>query len=445
MFQKPFVLKFLRITKKCSAACAIVFSVVLLTSFYFQSTQKRNELEIKRQQLLQKIAETNKKLNSTKQIQQNATEDLETLQDRIETREALINTLEEELSATDSIVWRTEEMIEALQEDYTQLRSEYAQLMQRAYRAKIPTSVLYYMLSSKDFAESYRRWQYFRIYDRFRKRQVSLIGKTQQSLAEKIAFLKAQKTQKEQFLTENEHQQTMLDAERVQKDGLVQKLKSEAERLSSELKTQEKQTANINNAIERLIVAEIEAKKQANAERQRKAREEAKRLERERKKWKKQAEDLPVAPKKEEIIIESSENLALSGNFRSNKGKLPAPATGKIVRGFGRQQVSDKVTAVNNGIDIQTNSQAEVRAVFNGTVSLVQNIGGIGTVVLVQHGNYYTVYSGLAAANVKKGDKISTRQRIGSAGVNPISGASELHFEVWLEKTQLDPAAWIAK
>ena len=150
-------------------------------------------------------------------------------------------------------------------------------------------------------------------------------------------------------------------------------------------------------------------------------------------------------PKAEVVITESSENLALSSDFRSNKGNLPPPATGSIVRSFGRQQVLDKVTAINNGIDIRTQANADVKSVFNGTVSVVSSLPGLGYVILVQHGNYYSVYSNLAAVSVKKGDVVSTRQTLGKAGINTVTNESEVHFEIWMERTHLNPTAWITK
>ena len=103
------------------------------------------------------------------------------------------------------------------------------------------------------------------------------------------------------------------------------------------------------------------------------------------------------------------------------------------------------MTAVNNGIDIHTAEGAEVHAVFGGTVSVVSSIAGLGTVILIQHGNYYTVYSNLGRVNLKKGDKVALRQTIGHAATNTVTDQPEVHFEVWLERTQLNPSVWLAK
>ncbi|NJN33935.1 MAG: M23 family metallopeptidase [Saprospiraceae bacterium] len=316
------------------------------------------------------------------------------------------------------------------------------------------------MLSSNNFGDAYKRWQYFRQYDKFRKRQSKLIGETLKSLEAKNDLLTQKKQQKTMLLGTNEQQATLLTVEKQNKDQLLLELKVEETRLSSTLQNQNKQNAQMNIVIERLIAAEIEIKRKAAEARARRAREEADRLAREKERIKKRdearqlkekpdkiVEELPASnkPKSDLVITESAENLALSSEFRQNKGKLPPPATGVIVRDFGRQRVLDKVTTINNGIDIRTENGAEVRAVFSGTVLVVSSISGLGNVVLIQHGNYYTVYSNLSAVFVKKGEAVSTRQSIGRAGVNTVTKEPEIHFEVWLEKTHLNPTQWIAR
>jgi murein hydrolase activator len=237
---------------------------------------------------------------------------------------------------------------------------------------------------------------------------------------------------------------------------LIATLKDEGSRLAGELKSQERKSQQINSAIENLIVAELEAKRRASEERARKAREATERLAAEktktdRKRKKQEAVAASVEEraveksKKERVLTESSEDLVLSSDFRGNKGKLPSPALGNIVRGFGRQNVVDRVTAINNGIDIRTAPNAEVRAVFGGTVSIVSSIAGLGNIVLVQHGNYYTVYSNLSSVSVKKGDTVWIHQIVGRAGENSTTKEPEVHFEIWMEKTHLNPTSWLAK
>ncbi len=411
---------------------------------------KRSELEVKRQQLLKQIEQTSKQLNQIQQTRLAARDRLEALQNQIENREALINNVREEISETDNIIERTEDVLNSLNEDIQRLRLEYAQMASKAYKMKVPDNAVLFMLSSNSFSDAYKRWQYFRMYDKFRKRQAKLIIETQRSLIAKNESLVQQKKLKMDLVSTSEHQTQMWSFEKQNKDKLITELKEDERRVSGELKTQEKQSLKINTSIERLIAAELEIKRRAAEDRAKKSREEANRLARERAKEnknkpKEEQEEITTQPKREEIITESAEVLALSSDFRSNKGKLPPPATGSIVRTFGKQQVLSRVTAINNGIDIKTAPNADVKAVFSGNVAVISSIPGLGYVVLVQHGNYYTVYSNLSSVGVKKGQAVTTRQTLGNAGVNPVSNDSEVHFEVWLEKTHLNPSLWIAR
>lgn len=424
--------------------------LIFILSFPISAQNKRVELEVKRQQLLKQIEQTSNRLNQTQKSKEAARDRLEVLQNQIENREALINNLHEEITETEVIIDRTEDVLSALSSDMQRLRLEYAQTAGKAYKMKMPDNAILFMMSSDNFADAYKRWQYFRMYDKFRRRQARLISETQKSLIAKNESLIQQKKLKEELIAANEHQAKMWGFEKDNKDRLIKELKEDEQKLTSTLKSQEKQSLKINSAIERLIVAELEAKRRLAEQRAQKAREEANRLSRERAKDNKnknkttQEEEMNTKLKKQEVITESAEVLALSNDFRSNKGKLPPPATGTIVRNFGKQQVLSKVTAINNGIDIKTSTGAEVRTVFSGNVAIVSSIPGLGYVVLVQHGNYYTVYSNLASVAVKKGQAVSTRQTVGYAGVNPVTNDSEVHFELWLEKTHLNPSLWIA-
>ena len=428
-------------------------SVLFLLTLLFCSNQplkaqdKRAELEQRRQELLQQIEAKNQALGKTKKEKSAALIQLELLQDQIETREALINTLHEAVSETDKIIDRTEGVIISLNEDRERLRVEYGAMLRRAYKMKLPNNGFIYMLSASNFEESYKKWQYFRQYDKFRKRQARLIMETQQALEAKNDFLIQQKKEKENLLGVNEKQKGIIIFEKKEKDVLVKGLKSAENRLASELKSAQKQSARLNTAIENLISIELESRRRLAEERRRKVLAESERLKKDRPKDEKKSASSNESAQslKLEVLTESNENLALSSDFRSNKGKLPPPAIGTIVRDFGKQKVLDKVTSVNNGIDIRTVAGAEVRAVFGGTVSVVSSIAGLGTVVLIQHGNYYTVYSNLSNVSIQKGQTVSPRQTIGRAAINTVTNEPEVHFEIWLERTQLNPSVWIAK
>ena len=253
--------------------------VLILTVCSFLTGQNpRAELELRRQKLLQQIEIAQKQLNQTAQNRAAALDRLEILQGQIENRESLINNLHEEISETDQIIERTEGAIVALEADRARLRTEYGAMLRRAYKMKMPSNAIVALLSAKNFGESYRRWQYFRQYDKFRKRQARLIAETQHSLEMKNQTLAQQKVQKTSLVGVHENQKVSLTSEKKQKDALAADLKAEENKLKGSLKDAQKQSVKLNSTIDRLISDEIATRRRANEERAHRNREEAEQI-----------------------------------------------------------------------------------------------------------------------------------------------------------------------
>ena len=442
--------------KKLTHGSQQLITIILFFTVFFSTSDsfaqnKRAELELNRQKILQKIQTNTAAIAKTKQKQADAGERVEALQNQIEDREALIFNLGDELENTDSLISRTASVIESLKTDLAELKKEYGTMMRKAYRMRVPNNATTFLFASHNFKQSYQRWQYFRQYEKFRKRESQLILKTQQSLTAKNTFFTRQSELKDSLINSYGEQAKLLEKERNEQDVLVKQLKNKEDKLTGELRLAERQSTKISRNIERLIAAEIAARKHEEEEARRKEREslrklaEAKTEKQENKKTKSEKRETPLENRKPDIITDSPQTLELSSDFRSNKGKLPPPAVGAIVRGFGKQRVMNQVTAINNGIDIRTTSGSDAHSVAAGTVSIVSSVPGVGQIVLIQHGNYYTVYANLSAAYVKKGETVTARQAVGKVAINPISNEPELHFELWQERTHLNPSDWLLK
>jgi septal ring factor EnvC (AmiA/AmiB activator) len=205
---------------------------------------------------------------------------------------------------------------------------------------------------------------------------------------------------------------------------MINTLRADEERLRKQLKEKRIAHQKLNDAIENVIQKEV------IAERKRARTAEA---------LKKNQNKKPTKTPELNILTKS---------FYQNKGRLPWPVTNGIVTGyFGKQPhpTIRKIEITNNGIDIRTDKNAQVRAVFEGVVVGKQFIPGYEHMIIIQHGNYYTVYSNLKEVYVKKNDKVKIKQPIGQSSVNTKSNVSEVHFEVWREKERLNPLSWIAK
>jgi septal ring factor EnvC (AmiA/AmiB activator) len=390
--------------------------------------QSRKELEDRRKKLLKEIEQTSTLLKQTKENKEATLSRYVTLQKQINRREQLVETLQAEVQYLLENIERTSDVIIALTDDVERLRSEYTNMARHAYRQRLTHSDWLFLFSAKSFNDAFRRWQYLRQYDRYRHKQAQLILGTQQTLLDKIKTLEDRKDEKESLLSSAQRQTQMLGAEMNAKNRLLEELKGDEARLARNLESKRDAAAKLNAVIEKII------------------REEMERVRREERSASAAASassggNVKVAPSA------TSETAALSKDFQNNRGKLPWPVSnGVITSRFGRQShpTIQNIEIVNNGIDIRTDQGAAVRAVFEGSVVGTQFIPGFDYMVILKHGDYYTVYSNLEEVSVKKGDKVAIKQNIGKVNTDRKTNTSEVHFEIWREKDRLNPQDWVS-
>ncbi|MBK9015362.1 MAG: peptidoglycan DD-metalloendopeptidase family protein [Saprospiraceae bacterium] len=390
--------------------------------------QSRKELEDKRKKLLKDIEQTSSLLKQTKQDKEATLSRYVTLQKQINKRKQLVETLQAEMQYLLENVERTATVVLALNEDTDRLMEEYTKIARHAYRQRLMHSKWLFLLSAKSFNDAFRRWQYLRQYDRYRQRQARLILDTQQMLLDKIKSLEDRKREKENLLGTEKRQSQMLGLEMEAKNRLLETLKGDESRLARDLEAKQVAATKLNNAIEKVI------------------REEMERIRREERSA--AAAASAATPGKTVAPTATPEATSLSKEFNNNRGSLPWPVKNGVITGyFGRQPhpTIPNIEIVNNGIDIQTDQGAQVRSVFEGTVVGTQFIPGFDYMVILQHGSYYTVYSNLEEVSVKKGDKVAIRQSIGKVSTDRKTNTSAVHFEIWKEKTRLNPQDWVGK
>ena len=375
--------------------------------------QSRQSLETKRKQLLEEIKATNSRLDKTKKSKATTFDQYVTLRSQVQNRQMLIENFTLEIAQTDSTIINVSNVIESLKEDQERLKEDYAAMLRVAYRMKLNDNGLQFIFSANSFNDAYKRWQYLRQYERYRKNQAYLIEQTQIILEMKVAQLEEERTEKISLLEQAREQKEVVGREMNEMNSLLSKLKGDEKKLLAALRDQQKAHDNLNNAIERIIQQEMERKRRA-------ARTTA---------------GIATAPA-------SSGEDKLSNVFSQNKGKLPWPVKkGSITGYFGRQEhpTIKGIKITNNGIDIRTGKGAEVYAIFEGKVAGTQFIPGYKHTVIIQHGNYYSVYSNLEQIFVKRNDIIKNGQRVGVVGTKQ----PDLHFEIWQEKTRQNPVNWI--
>jgi len=275
-----------------------------------------------------------------------------------------------------------------------------------------------------------------------KKRDAELNAQIDRLIAQEIARAKA-RAEAEARKKAAEAEAKRKAEELARKKAAAEAARKENERRIAEAKAKEEKA----KADARAAAARKNAEEKAAAERAAAEAERA-RLAAERKAAadaKAHEKEVAEAKKSSETIYTvSSEDRQLSGNFESNRGRLPMPITGsyRIVNHFGTNHVTDvkgHVTLDKKGIDIKGQPGAAVRCIFDGEVSAVFSYAGT-TVVIVRHGSYLSVYCDLASVNVSRGQKVSTRQTLGRVGAEGL-----MQFQLRKGSAKLNPEGWLAR
>lgn len=386
--------------------------------------QNKNELEEKKKELQKEISLTNKLLSETKKNKELTLDELLKLKSKINLRVELISAIDQEIRFVNKQINRNQEIILSLQKDLEKLKKEYAKMIYYAFKNKSTYNKIMFVFSSSSFNQAYKRLKYIQQYSEYRKKQGEAIVKTQQELLLKIAELEASKQEKSALLSLEQQEKQKLAVEQQEQENNVKQLQNKEQQLRADLAKKQDAERKLQKAIERIIEEEIRKAREAAA----KANKGSSTTE--------SKTSFPMTP----------EALKLSNSFASNKGSLPWPvAEGIITDRFGQHPhpVLTGIVINNNGIDISTTKGAIARAIFEGEVSSVAIIPGGGKVVMIRHGEYLSVYSYLNDVYVNKGDKITTKQHLGTLISEPDKAKTNVHLEIWKGMTKLNPEYWI--
>lgn len=345
-------------------------------------------------------------------------------------REALIQTVNQEIQGIDVQIFTKREDIANIELDLDVRKKEYADMLYLAYKSKRTFDPLTFILSASSFHQAARRIEFLRSLGTSRSLQMELIRQTQEQLQDELSKLELIRTEKSSLLSKKETEKTELEQDKSEENELVSTLKTKEKELKKELAAKQKAAKKLNDEINRIIEEEI-----------RRQRED------ERKRQEKENKGTKGSTKTTEMAM-TPEVAALSASFNANKGKLPWPVEkGFIIKSFGehRHPTLPNVKTVNNGIDIVTTDGSDARAVFQGEVRAIFNVPGMQNAVMVNHGEFFTVYTHLESVYVKKGDKVNTKQALGKVYKDPEDAKSIVHFELWQGNTKQNPELWIFK
>ena len=402
----------------------------LLFIFFAVSAQDRKKLEKEREKLKKEIEFTQKLLQETSENRKATLTQLETLRQQIALREKIISNISKEMSVLNEHIDETTSIIDALEKDLVVLKEEYAGMLYSIYKNRSSLNQLIFIFNAKSFNDAYARIRYLQRFSEFRKRQAELIEQTKVTLQRKNREQEDRKKQKQILLDAETSERAKIKTEMEQTDKLVTQLNLQEKKLKDDIDAKKKAAENLNKKIEEIILREIKKAEAAAAAAAKK----------------KAAATAAKTKTKENVLALTPEAAKLSADFSSNQGRLPWPVEkGRIAETFGEHAhpVLKTVKVVNNGIDIQTNENAQVRALFQGTVITVMYNPGFQRAVMVRHGEYFTVYSNLKEVFVRSGEEITTKQPLGIVHTDENEGASKVHLELWKGTQKLNPALWI--
>ena len=409
-----------------------VIKVILLCSIALPgfSQSKSEKLKKEQHKLEKKIANTKSLLKKVSSNKEESLNELQLVENQIKSREALLRVYDNQVKMADIYIQEKESELKALRLRIEKLKKQYKEMILYAYKNRNKNGQMMYVLSADSYYDSQKRNKYLKSVSSLHKKQLALIKQDQIKINQEIARIEIEKNRKKETLIQKRIEREEIETDRQKKLELLASIQNQEAVLIADIRKNESKKQKIKKRINAEIKREIE-------EIERKRREAAI----------KNGET--TTNTNVDFRDESSEGKIVSKKFENNRGTLPWPVEkGSIVERYGRNQHPSLkgVYTNNNGIDISCPLNASIRAIFNGEVSSVFTISGSGKVVIIKHGNYRTVYSNLKETTVSKGDKIATKQRIGTV-IGESSSIGKLHFEIHkvsgTATKSLNPVLWI--
>ena len=394
-----------------------LISVVLYsTSFYAQNLSQK-DLELKRISLVKEIKNIQKLINSSKDEKKLVLENIENLNYKLDLQNEVIKITNNELNIISTSIQNNQESINKLKNSQKILKDEYAKMILRSYKTRSKTGKLMFIFSSINFQQALKRIQYFKQYSEYQNNQLQKIVNNTERLIIMGDKLIHQKNLQFKLIDENQKIKNIISLELSNKENLLNFISKNQTRYVKEIKLKQQKTTKIDKEIEKIIakaIAESNRKKNTSSK----------------------------------LFTLTPEAKLLSDNFISNKGKLPWPVQkGYISLKYGKQPhpIVKTATIQSNGIRIITAPSQKARTIFNGTVYRIISSKNGSKTVLIQHGNFFTVYKNLSDIYIKKGDKVSTKQELGGIITNKKSGQTILSFSLFKDNKSVNPLFWIGK
>ncbi|MEJ5993478.1 peptidoglycan DD-metalloendopeptidase family protein [Pedobacter sp. Du54] len=417
---------------------SLLFIALSSTAF----SQSMEQLKKNKEALDRQLELAQKNLNKTVNGKKLTLTQINTIKGQVRMYQQKISIINSEMKNLDNQIHENTGKVHNLQGRLADLKKEYAGMIRFAQRNRNAYDKMMFIFASSDFNQAYKRIKYLQQFGQYRKKQAAYIQGTEKELSDKIVVLDKNLKSKNNLLKEQLTEKVKLDKKKSEQTVVLKKLSNQERQISQDIQKKRREQDAINRKIKaefaRILAAERKKEEDRLKEEQRLAVAKAKAENR----------PIPVAPvaktkTNSELLRATPEAARLSEAFESNRGSLPAPvANGYITVHFGKYMV-DQASATNDGVTYQTSEGAGVRSVFNGTVTNILPIMGKYN-ILIRHGEYFTIYQNLKSVSVSEGQKVTTKQTIGIAGLN--DGVAEVGFQINKGGASFqNPESWLAK
>lgn len=405
---------------------------ICMTSLLWSQDSQQEKLEERKAQIQKEIRENEKLLQSVKKKEKSAVNIVILQSTKIKLKEKLISTTEKQTKLLSNDMYINQLQINKLKKELLILKEDYAKMIVKSYKSRSSESRAMFILSSESFLQAYKRAQYMKQYTSYRKVQGEEIRGKSDKLFDFNNKLSVQRAAKQKLTAENEKERLSLEKEKKQQVKLVNVIKKDKNKIAREIGKKQQEYRKIDRQINKLIREAIAAANRKAASEKAKANPGA------------AVSKTAISSSKIELTPEAK---IIADNFRANRGRLPYPVEkGYISLGYGNQThpLFNTITVHNSGVEITTDRGATARAVFGGEVTSVIILSPVNKAVMIQHGDYFTVYQNLSSVSVSKGDKVGIKQSIGAVRTNGETGKTIIKFLILQNTSYNDPEGWLS-
>ncbi|MEG2281694.1 MAG: peptidoglycan DD-metalloendopeptidase family protein, partial [Rikenellaceae bacterium] len=386
--------------------------IILFTLFSLvASSQTIESLQRNIDKSRQEINEANRLLATNKDKQFDSKKKISLTASKIDNRRSIIRDLERQNELLGQEIRTNKDRIIELNNELGSLKGEYGKIMCFVYKNYLHNNILYYIFSSRSFEDLHRRLYYLKCYSNIRTKTAKEIKATSAEITRQVASLQEKEVELAKLKNATTVEVNALNKELRNYNSMLGTLVKQNKNLKTTIAQERKKIKNYESRIRRIMA------------------EEARKL---------------AAAKKTNTKAQTAEVVRLSSVFAQNKGRLPSPVrNGTITERWGvhPHPIYSKIQVNNLGINYRIPNGEPIRAVFDGVVSNIHISQGLDNSIIIRHGEYFTVYTGLNIVNVKRGDLVKTGEVIGV--IRTGDSYNTFNFAVWKNSTNLNPSLWL--